>query len=49
MDIIKEVLEKQAKESEKYKSIKVAKHEDVKIDVGRLMISDSNIFTEDLK
>ncbi|KAG5679392.1 hypothetical protein PVAND_008960 [Polypedilum vanderplanki] len=49
MDIVKEVLEKQAKESAKYKSIEVIKHEEVKIDCGRLMISDPNSFTEELK
>jgi hypothetical protein len=49
MDIVKEVLKKQAKESERYKSINVAKHEEVKIDCGRLMISDPNIFSEEIK
>ena len=49
MEIVKEVLEKQAKEIEKYKSINVTKHEDVKIDAGRLMISDPNSFTDELK
>lgn len=46
MDIVKEVLEKQAKEAEKYKSINVAKHEEVKIDLGHLMIIDPNVFDE---
>jgi hypothetical protein len=46
MDIVKEVLEKQAKEQEKYKSINVAKHEEVKIDLGHLLISDPNSFDE---
>jgi hypothetical protein len=46
MDIVKEVLEKQAKEAEKYKSINVTKHEEVKIDVGRMMISDPNSFDD---
>jgi hypothetical protein len=46
MDIVKEVLEKQAKEAEKYKTINVTKHEDVKVDTGRLMISDPNHFDE---
>lgn len=49
MDIVKEVLDKQAKEAEKYKSINVVKHEEVKIDAGRLMISDPNIFSEEIK
>lgn len=46
MDIVKEVLEKQAKELEKYKTISVTKHEEVKIDLGHLMISDPNNFDE---
>ncbi|XP_070494381.1 ribosome biogenesis regulatory protein homolog [Chironomus tepperi] len=49
MDIVKEVLDKQAKEAEKYKPINVVKHEEVKIDAGRLMISDPNIFSEEIK
>jgi hypothetical protein len=46
MDIVKEVLKKQAKEAEKFKTIQVAKHEDVKIDLGSMLISDSNAFDE---
>lgn len=46
MDIVKQVLEKQAKEAEKYKSISVTKHEEVKIDLGHLLISDPNSFDE---
>lgn len=46
MDVVKEVLEKQAKELEKYKTINVTKHEEVKIDLGHLMISDPNNFDE---
>jgi len=46
MDIVKEVLEKQAKEAEKYKSINVTKHEEVKLDLGHLLISDPNSFDE---
>lgn len=46
MDIVKEVLDKQAKEAEKYKSINVTKHEEVKIDLGHLLISDPNNFDE---
>lgn len=46
MDIVKEVLEKQAKEAEKYKTIKVVKHEEVKIDLGHLLISDPNNLDE---
>lgn len=46
MDIVKEVLEKQAKEAEKYKTVQVIKHEEVKTDLGRLMISDPNNLEE---
>lgn len=46
MDIVKEVLDKQAKEAEKYKSVNVSKHEEVKIDLGHLLISDPNNFDE---
>lgn len=46
MNIVKEVLDKQAREAEKYKSIEVSKHEEVKIDLGMMMISDPNIFDE---
>lgn len=49
MDIVNQVLEKQAKENERYKSIAVNKHEECKIDAGRLMISDPNAFSEELK
>jgi hypothetical protein len=49
MEIVKEVLEKQAKEVEKYKTINVTKHEEVRIDAGRLMITDPNIFTDEIK
>jgi hypothetical protein len=46
MDIVKQVLEKQAKEAEKYKTINVTKHEEVKVDLGHLLISDPNSFDE---
>ncbi|CRK95634.1 CLUMA_CG009092, isoform A [Clunio marinus] len=46
MDIVKEVLAKQAKDLEKYKTINVEKHEEVKVDLGHLMISDPNNFDE---
>lgn len=49
IDVVKEVLEKQAKEIEKYKTINVAKHEEVKIDTGRLMLTDPNGFTDELR
>lgn len=46
MNIVKEVLEKQAKEAEKFKTIEVNKHEEVKIDLGTMLISDPNNFDE---
>lgn len=46
MDIVKKVLEKQAKEAEKYKTINVTKHEDTKVDLGHLLVSDPNNFDE---
>lgn len=46
MDIVKEVFEKQAKEAEKYRTINVTKHEEVKVDIGHLLISDPNSFVE---
>lgn len=46
MDIVKEVLEKQAREAEKYRTIDVTKHEEVKVDIGHLLISDPNNFDE---
>lgn len=46
MDIVKEVLEKQAREAEKYRTINVTKHEEVKVDIGHLLISDPNNFDE---
>lgn len=46
MDIVKEVLEKQAREAEKYKSTTVEKHEEVNIDLGRMMVTDWNSFDE---
>jgi hypothetical protein len=46
MDIVKQVLEKQAKDAEKYKTINVTKHEEVKVDLGHLLVSDPNSFDE---
>lgn len=46
MDIVKEVLDKQAKEAEKYKTIEVKKHEEVRIDLGRMLLSDPNALDE---
>lgn len=42
MDIVKEILEKERKELEKYKTIEVTKHLDVRTDLGFLMCSDPN-------
>ncbi|XP_055619497.1 ribosome biogenesis regulatory protein homolog [Toxorhynchites rutilus septentrionalis] len=47
MDIVKEVLEKQKKDLEKYKPITVEKHLEVGIDIGHLMVTDPNYFDED--
>lgn len=46
MDIVREVLEKQQKENEKYKSIEVEKHEEVNVDVGNLLVTDGNSFDD---
>lgn len=42
MDIVKEVLEKQQRELEKYKPITVEKHLDCELDVGMMLLSDPN-------
>ncbi|XP_037810100.1 ribosome biogenesis regulatory protein homolog [Lucilia sericata] len=46
MDIVKEVLEKQQKELEKYKPITVDKHLECRIDVGMMLITDPNDLEE---
>ena len=46
MDIVKEVLAKQQREAEKYKSIVVEKLEEVNIDLGHLLVADPNNFEE---
>ncbi|TMW49207.1 hypothetical protein DOY81_005722 [Sarcophaga bullata] len=46
MDIVKEVLEKQQKELEKYKPIIVDKHLECRIDVGMMLITDPNDLEE---
>ncbi|KAM7356023.1 ribosome biogenesis regulatory protein homolog [Cochliomyia hominivorax] len=46
MDIVKEVLEKQQKELEKYKPITVDKHLECRIDVGMMLITDPNDLDE---
>lgn len=48
MDIVKQILEKQQQDLEKFKSIQVKKHEDVRTDLGFLMCSDPNDFNEKL-
>lgn len=42
MDIVNEILEKEQKKSEKYKSITVEKHLEVELDIGTLLASDTN-------
>lgn len=46
MDIVKRVLEEEQREAEKYKSIEVNKHLEVKIDLGYLLCSDPNDLDE---
>lgn len=40
--IVRNILEKEQKNLEKYKTIEVTKHLDVRLDVGMLMCSDPN-------
>ncbi|KFB51552.1 hypothetical protein ZHAS_00019618 [Anopheles sinensis] len=47
MDIVKEVLEKQQKEQQKYKPITVEKPLDPTIDIGHLMVTDPNYFDDE--
>lgn len=42
MDIVREILEKEQRDLEKFKSIQVAKHLEVRTDLGLLMCSDPN-------
>lgn len=46
MDIVKEVLAKQQREAEKYKSILVEKLEEVNLDLGHLLVADPNNFDD---
>lgn len=46
MDIVKRVLEEEQREAEKYKSVEVNKHLEVKIDLGYLLCSDPNDLDE---
>uniref|UniRef100_A0A2M3Z4L4 Ribosome biogenesis regulatory protein n=1 Tax=Anopheles braziliensis TaxID=58242 RepID=A0A2M3Z4L4_9DIPT len=47
MDIVKEVLEKQQKDLQKYKPITVEKPLEPTIDIGHLLVSDPNYFDEE--
>lgn len=46
MDIAREILRKEQRELEKFKSIQVQKHLDVRTDLGLLMSADPNDFDE---
>lgn len=46
MDIVRQVLEQEKRDLEKFKSIQVEKHLDVKIDLGYLLCSDPNELDE---
>ncbi|KAJ8915972.1 hypothetical protein NQ315_016649 [Exocentrus adspersus] len=48
MDVVNEVLEKSAKEAEKYKPITVDKHLDLEYDLGTLLAVDNNEFDREL-
>lgn len=42
MDVVSNILDKSAKEAEKYKSIQVNKHLDLDYDLGTLLVGDNN-------
>lgn len=46
MDIVKQVLEKQQKELDKYKPITVEKHLECRLDVGTMLCTDPNDLDE---
>lgn len=46
MDIVRQVLEQERRDLEKFKSIEVLKHLDTKVDLGYLMCSDVNDLDE---
>lgn len=46
MDIVKQILEKEQKDLEKFKSIQVAKHLETRTDVGMMMLTDPNDLDE---
>lgn len=48
MEVVREVLEKQQRELEKYKSIEVEKHLECRIDVGMMLCSDPNDLDQEL-
>lgn len=46
MDIVRQVLEQERRELEKFKSIEVLKHLEAKVDLGYLLCSDVNDLDE---
>lgn len=44
MDIVKQILEKEQKDLEKFKTIEVGKHLEVRTDLGMMMLTDPNDF-----
>lgn len=46
MDIVRQVLDQERRDLEKFKTIQVDKHLDVKIDLGYLLCSDPNELDE---
>lgn len=46
MDIVRQVLDEERREAEKYKSIEVVKHLDADVDLGYLLCSDGNELDE---
>lgn len=42
MDIVNEILEREQRKADKYKSINVEKHLELDIDLGTLLATDSN-------
>lgn len=50
MDIVNQILEREQKKSEKYRSIVVEKHLDLECDIGTLLALDTNdLDTKSLK
>lgn len=48
MDIVSQVLQRTAQETEKYKPITVKKHLDLEYDLGTLLATDTNDFDTEL-